>query len=435
MNAVPRSLNKVQYYSMPNSLNQSQQVFVKYSSLHKEVRNVLLRGQKKIETAKVETYWHTGRLIQQHLEDHGEGSQIYGQRLVVQLAQDLELSTTTLWRCIKFYETFKKVATWPLSLPQGLFWSHYRQLMVLPEEQMHLFMQRTQENNWTANQLAEKIRIECWKQDWDLADSPASARLIPHRGKLYTYRITQLNASVDGILNKNFSSKLKLESHTTQDPQTTNQPVNAPKLKQNSNTPDLNLNSRASKLVLDLGFHCYKKIPDTTLQNLEANQIVESRLIGEETETGSEMGTGTLGKEKYGIYSTENSEKDLYTYRAFVERVVDADTLLVVIDLGFSIFTSQYLRLRGINAPELSTKEGQKAKQTLEKMLQNADPITIFSTRTEKYGRYLADIYYSPTKTPTQTTTNTPTATKTPAQENETFLNQQLLNAGLAVRM
>ena len=43
-------------------------------------------------------------------------------------------------------------------------------------------------------------------------------------------------------------------------------------------------------------------------------------------------------------------------------RVVDADTLLVEVDCGFGCRMEQRLRLRGIDAPELKTPEGARAR-------------------------------------------------------------------------
>lgn len=52
-----------------------------------------------------------------------------------------------------------------------------------------------------------------------------------------------------------------------------------------------------------------------------------------------------------------------YQYAAQLIRVVDGDTLVVNVDLGFDQwFHNCRIRLLGINAPELNTKEGQAAK-------------------------------------------------------------------------
>src|SRR3990167_7609795 len=51
------------------------------------------------------------------------------------------------------------------------------------------------------------------------------------------------------------------------------------------------------------------------------------------------------------------------TYKAFIERVVDGDTLIVKIDLGFETRIREYLRLRGIDAPETDTAEGKRSEE------------------------------------------------------------------------
>jgi micrococcal nuclease len=40
-----------------------------------------------------------------------------------------------------------------------------------------------------------------------------------------------------------------------------------------------------------------------------------------------------------------------YIYQATLERVVDGDTVDVVIDLGFSTFRRERIRLYGVDAP------------------------------------------------------------------------------------
>lgn len=88
---------------------------------------------------------------------------------------------------------------------------------------------------------------------------------------------------------------------------------------------------------------------------------------------------------------------DLYTYRAEVERVVDGDTLWVHVDLGFRVFVRQKLRLRGINAPELHTATGDRAKRFLEEELKKVSSILITTTKPDKWDRYLADVWIGET--------------------------------------
>ena len=89
----------------------------------------------------------------------------------------------------------------------------------------------------------------------------------------------------------------------------------------------------------------------------------------------------------------------IYIYKAELIRVVDGDTVELMIDLGFSQFTRQTMRLYGIDAPEMRTKEGKAAKAWLEDAIRPPEPIYVqtiqLSTKAkrDKYGRFLAVLY------------------------------------------
>jgi len=101
--------------------------------------------------------------------------------------------------------------------------------------------------------------------------------------------------------------------------------------------------------------------------------------------------------------------KDLYTYRAYVEKVVDGDTLRLHIDLGFDTFIKEKVRLRGINTPEIKTPAGQRAKRYVSMALKQANEIIVKTHWEDKYGRYLIDLW-----------------------ADGEYLNQQLIDEGLA---
>src|SRR3989338_277121 len=129
-----------------------------YPALRRKVEETLLTGQRRIEEAKVQTYWHTGKLIKGHLEQHKSQGIHYGEKIVRRLSEDLEISKDVLWRCIQFAESFKKVGTYRLS---SLSWSHYLRLIPVSDEATRLsLMNRAQKSAWTSDQLAEKIRQE-----------------------------------------------------------------------------------------------------------------------------------------------------------------------------------------------------------------------------------------------------------------------------------
>lgn len=84
-----------------------------------------------------------------------------------------------------------------------------------------------------------------------------------------------------------------------------------------------------------------------------------------------------------------------YTYKAMVVKVIDADTVDLLVDLGFAISNKIRIRLLGIDAPEMRTDEGKAAKvAVMQKMPVGASVIVrTFKRAGDKYGRWLARVY------------------------------------------
>ena len=80
-------------------------------------------------------------------------------------------------------------------------------------------------------------------------------------------------------------------------------------------------------------------------------------------------------------------------YAAIVRTVIDADTVDVLADLGFSTYTYQTLRLRGIDAPERNTPAGKTARAFLWDLLPVGTPCVVTTHRTVTFGRYVADLH------------------------------------------
>ena len=115
-----------------------------------------------------------------------------------------------------------------------------------------------------------------------------------------------------------------------------------------------------------------------------------------------------------------------YTYAATVDCVVDGDTLLVLIEVGFGIIVRDRLRLRGINCPEMSTPQGVRAKKYVEKLLPVDSTVVINShkCKIDTYGRFVADVFFKE-------------GVKEPSGllKDAVYLNQHLLDSGHALRM
>jgi micrococcal nuclease len=89
-------------------------------------------------------------------------------------------------------------------------------------------------------------------------------------------------------------------------------------------------------------------------------------------------------------------------YVKSVNKVVDGDTIDVVIDLGFDISFTTRVRLAGIDTPESRTRDlaekalGLESKRYLADRLKDAKNIVIKTEKinsTEKFGRVLGWLY------------------------------------------
>lgn len=82
----------------------------------------------------------------------------------------------------------------------------------------------------------------------------------------------------------------------------------------------------------------------------------------------------------------------MYRYKAQIERVVDGDTVDMLIDLGFDVWTFQRIRLLGIDTPEKNTSLGKALKIHMANQLEGKH-IFIDVTKPDKYGRYLGTLW------------------------------------------
>jgi len=107
-------------------------------------------------------------------------------------------------------------------------------------------------------------------------------------------------------------------------------------------------------------------------------------------------------------------------YPAKLVRVIDGDTVVLDVDLGFHVTIRETFRLYGVNAPEMRGEDkgaGQAAKAFVEQWFATkTNPVasTYKPRPQDKYGRWLVDVWDSP--------------------EAYTALNDALVAAGHAVR-
>lgn len=92
----------------------------------------------------------------------------------------------------------------------------------------------------------------------------------------------------------------------------------------------------------------------------------------------------------------------MYRYNAMVTRIVDGDTVVVAVDLGFRIIRTIKIRFAGIDSYELKDKQNLEkalaAKQYLEETILNKE-VMLKSLKPGKYhDRYIAFIYLNNNK-------------------------------------
>ena len=84
----------------------------------------------------------------------------------------------------------------------------------------------------------------------------------------------------------------------------------------------------------------------------------------------------------------------MFEYSARVERVWDADSIHLTVDLGFHASPAIKTRLLGIDAPELGTEAGKSAREWVRERVPEGQAVTVRTFRYpgDKYGRWLATI-------------------------------------------
>lgn len=324
-----------------------------YAGLLKKVKETLIEGQKRIESERVRTYWETGRLIHGHVLEHKDRAD-YGAKTVANIARDLDVDKSLLNRCVQFAKTYPRLPI--VAARQQLGWAHYRQLIPINDQKERLRLEeRASRNEWSSKELGERIRLKHGSEEKPSAPKkiPPQTLLTPLRGELFTYRI--VTRPTVGV-------------------------------------------GEDSGLLIDLGFGIFRECDS---RSVAENDIVRS----------SKRDDG------YRLTKIDLNASALFTYNGYVERVIDGDTLKVRLDLGFGTFSRHTLRLRGIDCPEMSTKAGEEAKAFVQSYIKEAQRIIVRSSRSDKYDRYLADVFL-------------------PAEEGKfIYLNNLLLENGHAVRM
>jgi len=282
----------------------------------------------------VKAYWEIGRCIVEVEQSHSLRAD-YGSRLIERLSRDL-----TRKHGMGFSETnLKYMRQFYLAYPirhicDELRWSHYRVLSSIKEDEKRQYYEdQAIQQDWNTTELRMVLRED------DVARIPMPDGRF--RGKE--------SIPIIAIRRGQLYTYKVIEA------------------------------AGDGEVLVDLGFNVWREVA-VDGKTPEAGEIVESEKTGR----------------GYRLKPSDVRKSRRYTYAALVERVVDGDTLWVQLDLGFKVWARRKLRLRGLDTPELPTQRGREAKAFVEETLKDGETVVIKTYGTDKYDRYLADVFYLP---------------------------------------
>lgn len=83
----------------------------------------------------------------------------------------------------------------------------------------------------------------------------------------------------------------------------------------------------------------------------------------------------------------------LYTFKATCSKVIDGDTAVCHLSLGFDTYQDRRLRVLGVDTPERNQENYKEAKIFTANAILGKE-ILVQTYKTDNFGRYLANIYY-----------------------------------------
>jgi len=332
------------------------------TAIHTDMHSGLAAAQRALEYQRLRTYWVVGRKLNAYIARFpGEAQR--GNAFFRRVSRDLQTQTgmkitaDTLVRTAQFHRAYPK---FPTRTP--LTFTHYLALLRVhdPQERRRLEEQAVRQG-WGALTIKQEISL----RRIGAADSPeareplgSAQHLKVERGDPFIYALSA----------------------------------------------DMDINGQRV-VEIDCGFKIFHDIPDGNSHLDLKPCIVRS------------VKTGPA----YHLVVSNKLRVRRYTYPARIRRVVDGDTIDARVDAGFGIRVNERFRLKGINTPEISSSDGQRAKIFLERFFADHPRVIIRSVKTGVYGRWLADIFVMDGEFDPMVC----------AREGQ-YLNQVLLDEGLA---
>jgi len=278
----------------------------------------------------LQMYWTIGRHIVE-VEQDGSARAKYGTRLMERLSADLtgRLGQGFSRAQISYMRQFCN--EYEIIHTCGkLTWSHYRALMTVKSRAARaLLEQRAIAEALSWNSVAALAKAANEGADPErMARMNAAQTLVPRKGRTGLVKVVRITEGA------------------------------------------------RTRPVLDCGFHVLAALPARRPGTLETGAIVA--VTGKGTDTAVKTITCAAGEQ--------------YCYDGFVQRVVDGDTLEVLLYLSLGHSTLQRLRLRGVDAAEAGTPDGDRCSRRLARILPAGTRVKVLTYGWDTHGRWVADI-------------------------------------------
>jgi len=348
-------------------IKKNQSINASYNTLLNEVKAVLssglIRVQKALEYQRVKTYWTIGQKIYQRV-NASKGAlnlnrDLY-QRISDDIRRDLGLELT-LDTLRRTIQFYKTYPQFPDKTP--LTFTHYLSLMRVADTRVRA---RLEAEAVRETMSSPELKARVFEMKTRVGTPVSIAATLPgQRGEPYIYNV-HLFEDLAGLKN----------------------------------------------MCVDCGFKIHVPLKGAIIRHAPSFTIGNARYVRVLKE-GRDYDVRLAGRKRAMIH----------TYAARVLRVVDGDTLDALIDVGFGIRVRERLRLKAINAPEINTRAGQKARAFLSEYLSRCPIIIVRTEKAGMYGRWLADLFAQPGEHDPHLI----------AQEGE-YLNQTMLNKDLVVK-
>jgi endonuclease YncB( thermonuclease family) len=308
-----------------------------YTSLFKEI-SILYKNRND---STLKAYWLTGKYIGEtedlYKKTHGKESVSgYGNKLIERLSIDLSKKYGKGFSETNIKNMRRFYRLYEKSQPVAeLEWSKYVVLFPVKDEEKRRELEKLAiEENLTKFQLKKFVEVHRLRNRNDSENEKSD--ILPERGSLYRYSLARDHGA----------------------------PV------------------RSGDLLIDCGFNTWRREVIENFKEHEGKEVFKLKKV-----KGKYYITEGFGKKK---------EELLYTYKAYVEKVIDGDTLWVNIDCGFNTFARQKIRLRGVDTPEIMFPEGKRARDFVKRRLDKCGFVIIRTYKTDMYDRYVSDIFYLP---------------------------------------